>query len=192
MAASYGALVRGAPPPLAPLPLRYADFARWQRERISGETLDHLLARWRARLDGAASELTLPTDRPRPRVQEFRAGKHRFALTPNLTEGVRALARRLGVTPFMTLLAAYAAVLARWSGQSDLVLGTPVANRTRPELEDLIGRFVNTLALRVDLSGDPTFGQLLGRVREVTLDAYEHQELPFEKLVAELRPARDP
>ncbi|HYW08682.1 MAG TPA: amino acid adenylation domain-containing protein, partial [Longimicrobium sp.] len=186
----YSAFARGEPSPLAPLPLRYADYAVWQRGWLRGEVLEAQLAYWRARLAGAAP-LELPTDRPRAAVQAHRGAVHRFALPAGLATSLKALARREGVTPFILLLAAFQAVLGRWSGQDDVVVGTPIANRTRRELEPLVGLFANTLALRADLGGNPTFRELLKRVRETTLDAYAHQDLPFEKLVEELRVERD-
>ena len=148
------------------------------------------MAYWHGALDGAPALLELPTDRPRT-VMSRRGAEHSFILLPELAESVRALGRRTGATLFMALLAAWDAVLARWSGQDDVVVGTPVAGRTRRETEGLIGLFVNTLALRTDLSGDPTFLSLLERVRTATLGAFANQDLPFEKLVEELQPERN-
>jgi amino acid adenylation domain-containing protein len=190
LAALYAAFEDDRPSPLAPLPIRYADYAAWQRQWLSGESLESQLGWWRDRLAGAPELLTLPTDRPRPPVQSGRGAQHAVAIPPDVAEAVHALARARGATPFMVLLAAFQAVLARWSGQDDVVVGTPVAGRTRHETEGLIGLFVNTLALRGDLSGDPTFGELIRRVREATLGAYAHQDVPFERLVEELRPER--
>ncbi|HYW06890.1 MAG TPA: amino acid adenylation domain-containing protein, partial [Longimicrobium sp.] len=190
LAALYSAFARGEPSPLAPLPVQYADYTVWQRDWLRGEVLEAHLAYWRGRLADAAP-LELPTDRPRAAVQAHRGAVHRFALPAGLATSLGALARREGVTPFILLLAAFQAVLARWSGQDDVVVGTPIANRTRREVEGVVGFFANTLALRADLGGDPTFRELLKRVRETTLDAYAHQDLPFETLVEELRVERD-
>ncbi|MGH3659313.1 MAG: condensation domain-containing protein, partial [Micromonosporaceae bacterium] len=187
----YEAFSRGAPSPLPELAVQYADFALWQRRRLTGPVLDRLLAYWRERLDGA-TVVDLPTDRPRPPVPSYRGATHRLELDAVTTEALRRLCRQEGVTLFMVLVAAYAVVLARWSGQDDLVIGAPIANRNRVELEGLIGFFVNTLPLRLDLSGDPTFAELLTRVRHSTLGAYAHQDLPFDRLVEELHPQRDP
>jgi amino acid adenylation domain-containing protein len=190
LAALYAAFADGRPSPLPPLPIRYADYAAWQREWLSGDALSTRLGWWRERLVGAPELLTLPTDRPRPAVQSGRGAQHPVRIDPDLADAVRSLARAEGATPFMVLLAAFQTVLARWSGQHDVVVGTPVAGRTRRETEGLIGLFVNTLALRGDLHGDPTFRELLARVRETTLGAYAHQDVPFERLVGELRPER--
>jgi amino acid adenylation domain-containing protein len=190
LAALYAAFAAGRPSPLAGLALRYADHAVWQRAWLSGDGLADQVRWWRERLSGAPALLQLPTDRPRPQVQSFRGARHRFALGAELAAAAEALARSEGATPFMVLLAAFQALLSRWSGQNDLVVGTPVAGRTRPEVEPLVGLFVNTLALRGDLSGDPAFRALVGRVREATLGAFAHQEVPFEKLVEEIHPAR--
>jgi amino acid adenylation domain-containing protein len=174
----------------APL-LRYRDFARWQRNWLQGETLEGLLAHWRSRLAGAPQLLDLPTDRPRSSVRSQRGASYSFTLPLGLAQGLRALARREGATLFMTLLAGFTLLLSRYSGQEELVVGTPVASRSRAEIEDVVGCFVNTLALRADLSGDPSASGLLARMREVCLDAFAHQDLPFERLVEELRPERD-
>ena len=186
LGALYAAEVEGRDADLPPLPVQYADYAVWQRERLDGPALEGELAYWRERLEGAAT-LALPTDRPHPAVQSFRGATHPFQLPRETWEAVSALARRSGATPFMALLAAFDAVLHRWSGTEDVVVGSPVAGRAQAETEPLIGVFLNTLALRADLSGDPTFAELLGRVRETTLDAYAHQEVPFERLVEELK-----
>ncbi|MFL6200615.1 MAG: condensation domain-containing protein, partial [Thermoanaerobaculia bacterium] len=175
--------------PLPALPVRYADFARWQRrwpEAFLAAQLEH----WKRQLDGLAT-LELPTDRPRPPVQTFRGGAVAFTVPGELTSALRALARLGGATLFMALLAAWQALLGRLAGQTDVAVGTPVANRGRSETEGLVGFFVNMLALRADLSGDPTFEELLARVRRAALDAYAHPELPFERIVDELRPERD-
>jgi amino acid adenylation domain-containing protein len=177
---------------LPELPIQYADFAVWQRERLSGERLEALIATWKRRLGNPPEPLRLPTDRPRPAVKTSAGASQPLRLDPGTAERVRDLAHRERATPFMILLAAFQTQLHRYSGQDDLVVGTPVANRDLAELKGLIGFFVNTLALRGDLSGDPSFRDLLQRVREVALEAYAHQDLPFEKLVEELRPERDP
>ncbi len=190
LSALYGAFAAGEPSPLPPLPVQYADHAVWQRGWLRGETLERQIDFWRRSLAGAPEALELPTDRPRPAVQDTAGARHRFVFPTALAEGVRGLARESGATLFMTLLAAWDLLLARWSGQEDVVVGTPIAGRTRRETEGLIGFFVNTLALRTDLSGDPTFRELLARVRETTLGAYAHQELPFERLVEELKTER--
>ncbi|HEV7518181.1 MAG TPA: AMP-binding protein, partial [Thermoanaerobaculia bacterium] len=164
--------------------------ALWQREWLSGAVLDGEIAWWRERLAGAPALLELPTDRPRPPVQRYRASALPFLLPTELYTALERQGRRQGATPFMLLLAGLAALLGRWSGQEDLVVGSPIANRTHREIEGLIGLFINTLALRTDLAGDPTPRALVARVREVTLAAYGHQDLPFEKLVEALQPER--
>jgi amino acid adenylation domain-containing protein len=186
----YQAFSAGLPSPLGEVPLQFTDFAAWQRRRLSGKTLDDLQAYWRGQLEGAPPMLELPTDRPRPPRQRYRGASQRFILSHRVMEGVRELNRREGTTLFMALLAVWDVLLARWSGQDRIVVGSPIANRTRKELESTIGFFVNTLALHVDLSGDPTFRDVLRRVRETTLGAYAHQELPFERLVEVLQPER--
>ncbi|HYF38928.1 MAG TPA: condensation domain-containing protein, partial [Gemmatimonadales bacterium] len=191
LAALYKAFSFKCPSTLPELPIQYADFAQWQRQWLQGETLEEQLSYWRERLSDAPPVLELPTDRPRPAVQSFR-GAHQSVLLPKeLSEGLKALSQREGATLFMTLLAAFQTLLHRYTGQEDVVVGSPIANRNRAEVEGLIGFFVNTLVMRTDLSGDPTFRELLGRVREVALGAYAHQDLPFEKLVEELQPERD-
>ncbi|MDB4948389.1 MAG: tycC3 [Gemmatimonadetes bacterium] len=190
LAALYAAFAEGRPSPLPDLPVRYSDYAVWQRAWLTGDVLAAQVAWWRERLAGAPALLELPADRPRPAVQSYRGARHDFALGATVAASVDALARAEGATPFMVLLAAFQAVLARWSGQADVVVGTPVAGRTRRETEGLIGLFVNTLALRGDLRGDPAFRELLARVREATLGAFAHQDVPFERLVEELQPAR--
>jgi len=186
----YPSLTGGEAAALPDLPIQYADFAIWQREWLADERLEGLVAWWRAELRDAPELLELPTDRPRPAVQIHRGASHTFALPVSVASEVYALARREGATVFMVLLAAFAALLRRYSGADDFVIGTPVAGR-RPQTEVLIGLFVNTLALRCDLSGRPTFRALLERVRETTLAAHAHQELPFEQLVDALQPTRD-
>jgi amino acid adenylation domain-containing protein len=186
----YGAFRSGRPSPLPALPIQYADFAVWQRAWLSGAVLDAQMAYWRQALVGAPT-LELPTDRPRPAVRSARGTRRRAALSKSLSADLRRLAQEQGATPFMVLLAAFEILLGRLSGQDDLLVGSPIANRTRREVEGLIGFFVNTLVLRADLSGDPDFRRYLGRTREVALAAYAHQDLPFEKLVSELSPVRD-
>ncbi|HEY0083192.1 MAG TPA: condensation domain-containing protein, partial [Pyrinomonadaceae bacterium] len=187
----YMAFCRGvSASPLPPLPIRYADFAVWQRERLQGRALDDQLLYWKRQLEGAPPLLALPTDRPRPAVQNFRGARRTLMLPEDLSRSLEALSRREGVTLFMTLLAAFDVLLSRYTGQEDIVVGTPIAGRNRAEIENLIGFFVNTMVLRTQCGGNPTFRELLGRVRETTLSAYSHQDLPFEKLVEELQPER--
>jgi amino acid adenylation domain-containing protein len=189
-AALYGAAVRGEPSPLPELPVQYADYAAWQRGWLTGDALEAQLAFWRGALAGAPPLLELPAGRPRSAVQRHRGATRAVLLPTELTGRVQALGMQEGTTPFMTLLAAFAILLARYTGETDVVVGTPIAGRTRPETEGLIGYFLNTLAVRTDLSGDPTFRELLGRVREATLGAYAHQDVPFEQLLEELNPPR--
>jgi amino acid adenylation domain-containing protein len=177
---------------LPELPVQYADFAVWQRRWLQGEVLERQIAFWRRRLDGMPPSLDLPADRPRPAVRGSRGALVELDLRPDLTARLKELARRVGATPFTVLLAAFQALLFRLTGQEDLCVAAPVANRSRPEVARLIGFFVNTLVLRGDLAGDPELGSLVGRLRQVALEAFEHQDLPFEKLVEELRPQRDP
>ncbi len=186
----YASRVGDREVPLAPLPVQYADFAVWQRAWLRGDALERQLAWWRERLAGAPAVLELPTDRSRPAVQRFVGASHVFAVPEETARALRALGRREGATPFMVLLAAFQLLLARWSGQDDVVVGTPIAGRNRAETERLVGFFVNTLALRTELWDDPSFRALVGRVRETTLGAYQHQDLPFERLVEELQPER--
>jgi amino acid adenylation domain-containing protein len=190
LAALYEAFRAGRPSPLPELPVQYADYALWQREHLQGDRIAALLAYWTKRLEGVPS-LELPTDRPRPAVRTARGGLRFFRVPPALAGAVRALARSEGATPFMTLLATFQAVLHRHSGQDDFAVGTPVANRGRAEVEGLVGYFINMLALRADLSGNPSFRTLLGRVRAEALGAFEHQELPLEHLIEALHPGRD-
>ncbi|ASS75345.1 hypothetical protein CIG75_10310 [Tumebacillus algifaecis] len=186
----YTAQIRGEKSPLSELPLQYADYAAWQRDWLQGEVLARQVSYWKEQLS-ALPVLELPTDRPRPAVQTYNGANETFALTRELSEALLMLSKRHNVTLFMTLLCAFQTLLARYSGQDDIPVGTPIAGRNRQETEGLIGFFVNTLVLRTDLSGNPTFAELLARVRERTLDAYAHQEVPFEKLVQELQPERD-
>ncbi|MCW6009609.1 non-ribosomal peptide synthase/polyketide synthase, partial [Micromonospora sp. CPCC 205371] len=186
----YDAIRAGAPDPLPPLPVQYADFAVWQREWLSREVLDGQLAYWRRQLAGLP-ELDLPIDRPRPPVRSAAGARLAFRVPQSTVESLRERSREHGATMFMTLLSAFSVLLGRYCGTDDVVVGTPVANRNRAETEGLIGFFVNTLVLRMDLSGDPTFAELLGRVRRTALDAYAHQDLPFEQLVDDLVTDRD-
>ncbi|HET7233530.1 MAG TPA: amino acid adenylation domain-containing protein, partial [Longimicrobium sp.] len=190
LGALYAAYRDGSDSPLAELPVQYADFAVWQREQLRGEGLDRQLAYWKERLAGAPALLELPTDRPRPPVQSHHGARERFDLPLALLDRLQALGRSEGATLYMVMLGAFQLLLGKYAGSEDVVVGSPIAGRTRREVEELIGFFANTLVLRTDLSGDPTFRELLGRVREGTLGAYEHQEVPFERLVAELQPER--
>ncbi|WP_181243733.1 non-ribosomal peptide synthetase, partial [Chamaesiphon polymorphus] len=187
----YSAYCAGNPSPLPELEIQYADFALWQREYLSGEVLEQQLEYWVSQLQGAPELLQLPTDRPRPSVQTYQGKTQSFTLSLALTQQLQALSRQTGSTLFMTLMAAFATLLYRYSGQSDVVIGSPIANRNRSEIEQLIGFFVNTLVLRTDLQHNPSFIELLHRVRQVTLDAYAHQDVPFEKLVETLQPERN-
>src|SRR6185312_349196 len=194
LAALYSAFAVGLPSPLPALPVQYPDFAVWQREWLRGEVLEDQLRFWRQRLAGAPSVLELPADRPRPMVPSGRGGLRTVALSEGLEASLAALCRECGATRFMVLLAAWKTLLHRLTDRTDLLVGTPVANRSRIEVEGLIGFFANTLVLRTDLaSGRPAglpFRELIARVREGALAAYAHQDLPFEKLVEELAPER--
>ncbi|PYX86501.1 MAG: hypothetical protein DMG68_15180, partial [Acidobacteria bacterium] len=190
LAVLYEAFSAGKPSPLPPLPIQYADYAVWQRQWLQGETLHQQLEYWRNQLSDAPPVLDLPTDRPRPAWETFRGSTETFQISNQIAEGLRELNRREGTTLFMTLLAAFQALLSRYTRQDDIVVGSPIANRNHAEIENLIGFFVNTLVFRTDLSGNPTFRELLGRVKETALAAYAHQDLPFEKLVEEVQPER--
>ncbi|WP_438040318.1 amino acid adenylation domain-containing protein [Sorangium sp. So ce128] len=192
LAELYAAARAGRLPALKPLPVQYADFAVWQRSWMQGATREALLGAWRERLSGPPPALDLRPDHPRSAASTYRGGRHTVAVDRALSEALRALGRREGATLFMTLLAAFKVVLLGRTGQSDVLVGTDVAGRNRAETEGLIGFFVNLLVLRTDLGGLPTFRELLQRVREVTLDAYAHQDLPFEQVVDAVRPAREP
>ncbi|UGQ48160.1 non-ribosomal peptide synthetase [Massilia endophytica] len=183
------ALYAGRAP--AALPVQYADYALWQRAWLSGERLEGQLAYWKQQLAGAPASLDLPADRPRPAVQSFRGASHKLAVPAAVAGRLRALAQEEGATLFMAMLAAFQAVLARWSGQDDVLVGSPIAGRSRSETEGLIGFFANTLVYRGDLSGDPSLRGLLRRVRSTALGAFAHQDLPFERLVEALQPVRD-
>ncbi len=190
MQALYGPLRYGREGNLPDPPIQFRDYAVWQRQRLAGARLDRLVDHWRRRLDGCPV-LAFPADRPRPLVPSFLGRTHQFLVSPDLAQRIGALGHDLGATQFMTYLAAYQALLARWCGQTDVAVGTPVSGRLRPELESSIGCFVNTVVIRSDLSGDPSFGDVVACVRERCLDAYDHDELPFGKLVEALRPPRD-
>ncbi len=191
LAALYNAYSQGQPSPLAPLPIQYADFAIWQRQWLQGDVLQSQLTYWQQQLANAPALLSLPADRPRPAVQTFCGAYQKFALSLELTGRLIQLSQQQGVTLFMTLLAAFDTLLYRYTGQSDILVGSPIANRNRSEIEGLIGFFVNTLVMRTNLAGNPSFSELLGRVREMAMDAYSHQDLPFEMLVEALQPERD-
>lgn len=188
--ALYPSFSRGEASPLPELPIQYADYALWERERLQSEELDQHLAYWREQLAGAPPVLELPADRPRPPAQSFRGAQHAFVLSPDLTGRLKQLSRREGVTLFMTLLATFKVLLRRYTRREDIVVGSPFAGRGAAETDGLIGFFVNTVVLRTSLAGDPTFRELLARVRWVALGAYAHQDLPFEKLVGETQPER--
>lgn len=186
----YAAFTAGEPSPLAPLPLDYADVTLWQRERMTGDHLGAQLAYWREQLAELPPSLELAADHARPSERSGRGGTIPIEVSQELTTALRAVTRTGRATMFMTLLAAYQALLARYSGQDDVAVGTAIASRSQVEMEGIVGFFANTLVLRTDLSGDPTFLELIARVREVALGAYRHQDLPFERLVKELRPER--
>nr|QEO74616.1 condensation domain-containing protein [uncultured bacterium] len=187
----YDAFSRRELAPLPDLPIQYADYAVWQREWLQGEVLEQQMKYWREQLQGAPPVLELPTDHPRPAVQSFRGAMSYRRLSGELLREIEALGRREGVTLYMSVLAAFTVVLARYSGEREIVVGTPIAGRTRQEIEGLIGFFVNTLVLRTSVDEQETVRQLLARVREVCLGAYTHQDVPFEQLVEELHPERD-
>ena len=191
LSAFYEAFTEGTKADLADLPVQYADFALWQRELLQGDLLEAQLDYWKEKLGGELPILELPTDRPRPPVQSFAGARETFTLTPELSKELNQLCRRDGVTIFMLLLAAFQTLLYRYSGQTDILVGTPIAGREREETQNLIGFFVNTLVMRNALSGALRFEELLRRTRETALDAYAHQDVPFEKIVEELRLERD-
>src|SRR5215213_1752773 len=187
----YAGYAAGREPQLPELPIQYADYVVWQQRWLQGPTLEEQLSYWRKQLADIPSALELPTDRPRPAEQSYRGASTSFSLPESMTQELRRLARNEDVTLFMFLSAAFKLLLHRYTNQTDIVVGTPIANRKRAELEGLIGFFVNTLVLRTDLSGDPTFHELLAREREVCLGAYANQDAPFERLVEELQPDRN-
>lgn len=182
----YTAFCKGKPSPLPELAIQYADFAHWQKERLQGEVLATQISYWRSQLQNL-SELNITCDRK----QSYRGATKLIELPQELYQALLSLSQQAGVTLFMTLLAAFQTLLYRYTGQTDIAVGTPIANRNRRELEDLLGFFANTLVLRTDLSENPTFKELLGRVKQVAVAAYAHQDLPFEKLVEELHPERN-
>lgn len=191
VATLYEAFSEDAASPLTELSIQYTDFAHWQRNWLQGDVLDQQMKYWREQLSGELPVIELPTDHRRPQHQSFRGERQSFHLNAALTERLKQLSRDEDATLFMTLLAGFQTLLHRYNGQNDIVVGTPIANRNRAEIEDLIGFFVNTLVLRTRLDGDQKFTDLLAQVRETTLGAYAHQDVPFEKLVEELQPERD-
>ncbi|MFN6530351.1 condensation domain-containing protein, partial [Nostoc sp. ChiSLP03a] len=191
LAALYDAYAQGQPSPLAPLPIQYADFAIWQRNWLQGEVLQSQLNYWQQQLQDAPALLSLPTDRPRPAVQTYNGTHQEFVLSVELTNKLSKLSQEQGCTLFMTLLAAYDTLLYRYTGTEDILVGSPIANRDRSEIEGLIGFFVNTLVMRTSLTGNPSFSELLTRVRSMAMEAYSHQNLPFEMLVEALQPERN-
>lgn len=191
LATLYRAHVRGEEPQLAEPSVQYPDYARWQRSRLDGPALEEKIAHWRERLGDIPAALELPADRPRPPIPSYRGATRRTRLTTETAAAIRSFGRTHGATPFSTLLAVFDVLLFRYSGQETIVVGSTAAARDRPELEDGVGLFASTVVLRCDLSGEPTFGELLARVRDVVLDAIAHQDAPFERLVAELQPDRD-
>ncbi len=186
----WAAYADGKPSPLPDLPIQYADFALWQRGALQGKVIEEQIGYWRTQLDGVAT-LQLPLDRPRPPVQSFCGSEFAFSIPSAVARGLKSLSQHEGTTLFMTLLGAFQVLLFRYTEQEDVVVGTYVAGRNRLDIEKLIGFFVNALVLRTDLSGDPSFKEILRRVREMALGAYAHQEMPFERLVQELQPERD-
>src|ERR1700733_13351441 len=186
----YGAFVRGEEDPLPALSVQYADYAVWQRKWIEGEILKQQADYWKTTLAGAPALLELPTDHVRPKEKDYAGGLSGLVLDAGLTAGLKELSQRHGTTLYMTLLAGWAAVLARLSGQGDVVVGTPVANRGRAEIENLIGFFVNTLALRLELSGSLSVTELLKQTKEQALAAQQHQDIPFEQVVEITKPVR--
>jgi hypothetical protein len=190
LAPLYEAFLEGKPSPLSKLPIQYADYAVWQRGWLRDEILDQQLSYWKKQLDGAPSFLSLPADHLHPAKPSYQGSSCRVVYPSSLADKLNELGRREGATLFMTLMAAYQALLFRYSGQEDFTVGSPIANRVHSDFENLIGYFVNTLVMRGDLSGNPTFRELLQRVRTTALGAYSNQGLPFEKLVSALRPQR--
>ncbi len=189
--ACYEAYADGHEPQLSELPIQYADFAEWQHEYLQGDTLQRLVDYWKKRMAGSPALLELPTDLPRPPVQSHRGETVVQTLPPALVNELKQLSTRHRVTFFMTLMAGFYATLQRYSGQSDLVVGSPLAGRDSAETEEIVGFFINTVLMRADLSGDPTVKELLARIRDVSLEAFEHREMPYEKLVEELQPQRN-
>ncbi len=187
----YPAFLVGKPSPLAPLSLQYADYALWERNWFQREVLEQQVSYWKRQLAGAPALLTLPTDRPQGMLQSSPGANYHFVIAPSLAQALHQLSQRSGSTLFMTLLAAFQVFLGRYANQEDIVVGTPIANRMHQEVEELIGFFVNTLVMRTDLSGNPSFLEVVQRVRQVVLEAMSHQDVPFEQVVEALRPERD-
>ena len=191
VAALYQAHLDGLPSPLPELPIQYADYAVWQRDKSQLEALDLQVAYWKKQLGGKLPVLDLPSDRSRPPLQTYAGATHAFSLSLSLSNAIKALGQQESATPFMTLLAAFNVLLHRYTMQPEIIVGTPIAGRHLPQLESLIGFFANTLVLRTSLSGGPTFREILRRTREVALGAYANQDVPFEKIVEVLQPERD-
>lgn len=187
----YESIVRGQANPLSELTFQYYDYVEWQHKWLEGEVLNSQLDYWKKQLSGQLPFLQLPTNYPRPTIQTYEGATIRFSLPKNISENITTLSHKAGTTMFMTILAAFQTLLYRYSGQTDILIGSPIANRNRTEVESIIGFFVNTIVLRADLSGDPTFMELLSRVRENTLQAYAHQDVPFERIIEEIQPTRD-
>ena len=190
-AAFYNAGITGSVPQLPELPITYSDYARWQREQFAGTEGERLISYWKDQVKGSSFALQLPTDRPRPARQTFRGTSRQYWVSTELTTAIQEFCIRERVTPFMVALAALYAVLARYSGQDDILIGSPIAARTRSETQELVGFFTNTVVLRGKLDGDPTFHELVQRVRQTALDAYAHQDLPLELLIDKIRPEPD-
>ncbi|MDB6122829.1 MAG: Acyl carrier protein [Pedosphaera sp.] len=191
LTALYQTFLAGRPSPLPAMPIQYADFAAWQQQQVEDEALLKQLAYWKQQLAGAPALLELPTAFSRPAVQSFRGARQTVSISKAITEALKALSQREGCTLFMTLLAAFQTLAHRYTGQDDILVGSPIANRNHAEIEPLIGCFLNTLVLRINLSGNPAFREVMSRVRNTALAAYAHQDLPYEKLVEELHPVRD-
>jgi amino acid adenylation domain-containing protein len=191
LTALYEAFLNSKPSPLTKLPIQYADFAVWQHQWLSGEILSSQINYWKTQLAGASTVLELPTDRPRPPVQTYQGAAQSLMLPQTLSASLTEFSHQEGVTLFMTLLAAFGTILHRYTGQEDILIGSPIAGRNRSEIEELIGFFINTVVLRTDFAGNPNFRSVLNRVRQMALAAYAHQDMPFEKLVEELQPERD-
>ena len=189
-AARYSALTCETEPNVADLPVQYVDYAAWEGEQVRGGLFDRQIAHWQAKLAGAPVLLELPTDRIRPPMQSFKGDRVDRIIDPDLADDIDRYCRRRDVTPFMTILAALQVLLHRISGQDDIVIGTPVANRGTPELENVIGPFVNSLALRADLAGNPAFSEFLAQVRQVTIDAIDNRDVPFDLVVEAVNPLR--
>ena len=191
LAAFYNTAIGGDSEPLPNLHIQYADYAVWQRNWMEGDVLEEQLAYWRAQLDGAPPLLALLTDRPRFKVQSHRGGVHQVLVSNTVAKPVRSLSRQEGATVYMTMFAAFQCLMSYCSGSTDIVVGTDIAGRNDPRTEDLIGFFVNLLALRTDLSGDPSFRECISRVRETGLGAFAHADVPFDRIVEDLRPKRN-